>query len=204
VRQDVLVVESANIQRFPAFREKLLDGTFMRFTCVGCKASFVAETEMLYTDYEQRLFVGVFPRERRPQVKECEAILESTYEQVFVQEAPSFARVAIGGELHRRVVFGYEELREKVICFGAGLDDHIVEAVKIALTDAQPGIGRLSLQHFDGELLWFAAVVDNAVARLPVRRTVYDAMYEDVQQIQLLLQPLWGGSYVSADTCIAA
>jgi hypothetical protein len=31
--QDVLVVESANIQRFPQFREQLVDRTFMRFAC---------------------------------------------------------------------------------------------------------------------------------------------------------------------------
>jgi hypothetical protein len=175
----------------------------MRFKCVSCTESFVVETELLYTDYEQRLFAAVFPRERRANISECEMLIESTYQQVFLQEAPAFARVALGGELSRRVVFGYEELREKVVCFGADLDDHIIEAVKIALIDGRPGLGRLSLQQVDGDLLWFTSVEVSAPP-FPVRRTVYDAMNKDIQQIQLLLQPLWAGAYVSAETCLAA
>lgn len=203
VRQNIVVVESANIQRFPEFRNRVLNGTFMRFTCVSCQASFVVETDMLYTDYDQRLFIGVFPRTRRAHVPECEALLEATYLQVFITEAPAFARAAVGGELNRRIVFGYEELREKVVCFSAGLDDHIVEAVKIALIDSKQAIGPLSLQSCADDVLWFARVGTTDVP-FGVHRSLYDSMADDVLKIQQLLHPLWRGIHVSAEKCLAA
>lgn len=203
VRQNVLVVESANIQRFPEFRARVLNGTFMRFTCVDCKASFLVETDLLYTDYEQRLFIGVFPRDRRAHVKECEAILEETYQRVFVKEAPAFARVAVGGDLQRRIVFGYEELREKIVCFSAGLDDHIVEAVKVTLITAQQEQPPLSLQGCDEEHLWFTRVGSPAPP-FGVHRSLYQDLANDVQHVQQLLQPLWLGTHVSAEKCLAA
>jgi len=203
VRQNVLVVESANIQRFPNFKKQVLDGTFMRFTCVSCKASFIIEADMLYTDYDDKVFMGVFPRGRRANAAECESLLEATYQQVFVKETPAYARTAVGGDLERRVVFGYEELREKVVCFSARLDDHIVEAMKIALTDAKPDVGKLSLQLVDDDYLWFARV-GTSEAPFAVRKAMYEALHADTQKLQMVLQPLWGGSYVSAEKCLAA
>jgi hypothetical protein len=201
--QTILMVESANIQRFPEFRKQVIDGSFMRFTCTVCNGAFVIETDLLYTDVDQGLFVGVFPRDRRADVAECEALVERTYDQVFVQEPPAFAR-ALFANLQCRVVFGYEELREKVVCFAAGLDDHIIEAVKVALIDATPELGaRLSLQQADDNDLWFARVGVSAPP-FAVHRQVYDAMYNDRQQIQAMLQPLWRGPHVSADKCLSA
>lgn len=87
--------------------------------------------------------------------------------------------------------------------YAAGLDDHIVEAVKLALRDAQPELTRLSLQSCEGDYLWFARV-GKSEPPFGLHRSMYDHMAEDAQQIQLLLPPLWGGSYVSAEKCLAA
>jgi hypothetical protein len=114
----------------------------------------------------------------------------------------AFARAAVGGELNRRIVFGYEELREKVICFSAGLDDHIVEAVKIALIDSKQATGPLSLQSCEEDVLWFARV-GTADAPVGVHRSVYQSMADDVLHIQQLLPPLWCGIHVSAEKCLA-
>jgi hypothetical protein len=109
----------------------------------------------------------------------------------------------VGGDLERRVVFGYEELREKVVCFAARLDDHIIEAMKIALIDAKPDVGRLSLQLVDDDYLWFARV-GTSEPPFAVRKAMYDTMHADTQKLQMVLQPLWGGTYVSAEKCLAA
>jgi hypothetical protein len=202
VSQTILIVESANVQRFPAFKTQLLSGNFMRFTCVSCRASFVVECEMLYTDLDEHLFIGVFPHEQRGEAQACEEAIERAYGQVFISEAPEFARRAVG-ELRRRVVFGYEELREKVVCFAAGLDDHILEAVKVALRDSQPALGPLSLQAVAEDLLWFARVGTNE-APFAVPRAVYQEMLQDAARLESMLQPLWQGIYVSAERCLAA
>jgi ribosomal protein S27E len=220
-RQNVLAVASANVQRFPAFRQQLIDGTFMRFACAACQQPFVVEREMLYTDLEAHLFIGVFPAARRGEVAEFEALIESVYQETFVNEPPPAVRAALG-ELRRRVVFGYEELREKVMCFGAGLDDRVLEVLKLMLLRARGGqeeqeslegleglSGRrmhgLSLQHVtDDGALWLAPLPGAGAADPPllrVERTVYDQLAAEGERLPLLLGPLYAGLYVHIERC---
>ncbi|HWF85229.1 MAG TPA: CpXC domain-containing protein [Vicinamibacterales bacterium] len=196
--QEVLVVESANVQRFPEFRTRLLDRTLMRFTCTRCARPFVIEHEMLYTDLERRQFFGVFPRGAAAQFAQYEEWIEATYRQAFLEEGPNVVRQALN-HCVRRVVFGYEQLREKVVCFDAGLDDRILEAVKVALGDTEPALGaRLSLQSVAGGRLLLATESGAAVA---VDRDVYDGIAADADRIKTLLAPLWQGLFVSAERC---
>ena len=197
----MLVVESANVQRFPDFRERLLKRTLMRFTCASCTHPFVIEHEMLYTDLERRQFFGVFPRAAAAQFAQCEEWIEATYRQTFLEEGPEVVRQALDNCV-RRVVFGYEQLREKVVCFDAGLDDRILEAVKVALGDAAPALGgRLSLQSVDEDRLHFAAESGAVIA---VGRDVYDGISAEADKVKALLAPLWQGIFVSAERCNAS
>lgn len=196
--QDILVVESANVQRFPDFRVQLLARTFMRFSCAACSNRFVIEHEMLYTDLERRQFFGVFPRAEASRFSQCEELIEATYRQAFVDESPHVIRVSLDNCV-RRVVFGYEQLREKVVCFEAGLDDHIVEAIKLGIGDADPALGApLSLQSVEEERLVFATPTGALVA---VGRDVYDGVAAQADKTKSLLAPLWQGIFVSADRC---
>jgi hypothetical protein len=199
--QDVLVVESANVQRFPEFRTRLLDRTFMRFPCSGCAHFFVIEHDMLWTDLDRRQFFGVFPRESVARFAECEAIVEQSYRQAFLDESPEVVRRSLH-DCALRVVFGYEQLREKVVCFDAGLDDHILEAMKLALSDADPALGpRLSLQTVEADRLVLATESGTPVG---VGRDVYDGIAAGAERVRGLLAPLWQGAFVSAERCIAA
>jgi hypothetical protein len=195
--QEVLVVESANVQRFPDFRARLLDRTLMRFVCTSCARPFVIEHEMLYTDLERRQFFGVFPRGAAAQFAQYEEWIEATYRQAFLEEGPNVVRQALD-KCVRRVVFGYEQLREKVVCLDAGLDDRILEAVKVALGDADPALARLSLQSVEGARLLFATESGEAIA---VDRAVYEGIAADANRVKTLLAPLWQGLFVSAERC---
>jgi hypothetical protein len=196
--QDVLVVESANVQRFPDFRDRLLARTFMRFVCASCAVPFVIEHDMLYTDLERRQFFGVFPRAAVDRFAECEEWIETAYRQAFLDESPNVVRVALTNCV-RRVVFGYEQLREKIVCFEAGLDDRILEAVKLGIGDVDPALGMpLSLQSVDGDRLLLAAPGGTMIA---VGRDVYDGLAADADTMKSLLAPLWKGLFVSAERC---
>jgi hypothetical protein len=198
--QDVLVVESANVQRFPDFRTRLFQRTLMRFVCTSCARPFVVEHEMLYTDIERRQFFGVFPRAAAAQFAQYEQWIEATYRETFLEEGPTVVRQALDNCI-RRVVFGYEQLREKVVCFDAGLDDRILEAVKVALGDAAPAVGaRLSLQSVDDGRLLLAT---ESGALCAVDREVYDGIAADADRVKTLLAPLWQGPFVSAERCNA-
>jgi len=198
VEQEVLVVESANVQRFPEFRNRLLARTFMRFTCVGCNEPFVIEHEMLYTDLERRQFFGVFPRGEVARYSQCERWIETTYRQAFLAESPHVIRVSLDNCV-RRVVFGYEQLREKIVCFEAGLDDRLLEAVKVGILDADRSLSApLSLQSVEGERLVLATPAGTLVA---VGREVYDGVAAEADRVRTLLAPLWQGLFVSAERC---
>ncbi|HEX6839490.1 MAG TPA: CpXC domain-containing protein [Polyangia bacterium] len=199
--QEVLVVESANVQRFPDFRQRLLARTLMRFTCASCTHPFVIEHEMLYTDLERRQFFGVFPRAAAAEFAQCEQWIEATYRRAFLEEGPHIVRQALDNCV-RRVVFGYEQLREKVVCFDAGLDDRILEAVKVALGDADPALaGRLSLQAVEADRLQLAT---ESGALIAVGREVYDGILAEADKVKALLAPLWQGIFVSAERCNAS
>ena len=210
--QNVPAMASANVQRFPAVRQQLIDGTFMRFACTACQLPFVVEREMLYTDLEGHLFIGVFPTARRGNATEFETVIESVYQETFVKEPPAALR-AVLGELRRRIVFGYEELREKVMCFGAGLDDRLLEVLKVMLLRAQGSqegasgstTRRLSLQHVTADgALWLAILPDEGAVDEPllrVERTVYDQLAAEEERLSLVLGPLYAGLYVHIERC---
>lgn len=195
--QSLLVVESANVQRLPAFREQILARTFMRFTCLECSHLFIVERPVLYTDFDARLFVGVFPQPARNHSDHLAEIVEAAYQQSFEREPPVVVRAALG-HLQRRVVFGYEELREKVLCFGGGLDDRVLEALKLAILGQSPMLGPLVLQAADNNSLSFFNLSGSDVT---VDRRVYQELWADVERLKLLLPALWSNLYVSAERC---
>ncbi|HJU22718.1 MAG TPA: CpXC domain-containing protein [Casimicrobiaceae bacterium] len=193
--QAVLAVESANVRRFPEFRRRLLDGTFMRFDCTGCTERFIVERDLLWTDLDAGLLIAVFPQTERERALELSHIVEDVYDRAFVREPPAVVRASVP-ELRCRVVFGYEELREKIVCFDGGLDDRILEALKLAIMEAQPNIYRPSLQAVDEQALWFAGVGSNAQP-FAVDRRAYEAMRADEPALRILLPGLFAGAHVS-------
>ena len=56
------VFESLHVSRRPDVRERILDGTFHRFTCPSCGQTVVIERRLAYTDFARRQWFTVFPR----------------------------------------------------------------------------------------------------------------------------------------------
>lgn len=124
----VRLAESANAARHPPFRAQVLAGTFMRFVCEQCHEATVVERELLYTDLPRGQAIAVFPSERRGEGVAMEQGFEGMWGGL--AEEPGLAGKSLP---LRRIVFGYAELREKLICADAGLDDRVVEALKLVL-----------------------------------------------------------------------
>lgn len=136
--QDAVLPESANAARRPAYRDEVLAGTFMRVTCEGCGAPYVVERDLLFTHLDAGLFVLVFPSARRAEVKKLSALAREVFRRAVHYEAPPVIS-QLYAHLEPRLVFGYEELREKVLCNDAGLDDRYVELLKDILLAQIPG-----------------------------------------------------------------
>jgi hypothetical protein len=157
-----LLADSLNANRTAWVLPGILDGSLHRFTCPGCGCRFVVDKELLYTDFERRHFIGVFPLADQPRFLECGALVEETFAEALVERAPRVLQRQAGG-FTVRVVFSLAELREKLLCFHAGLDDRVLEMVKLAVMAEQwalmeGGLGGLVLEDLGHDALTFTTV----------------------------------------------
>ena len=177
-----LIADSLNANRTPWVLPGILDGSLHRFPCPGCGLRFVVDKELLYTDFARQHFIGVFPLADQPRFLECGALVEQTFAEALVERAPAALRKEAAG-FAVRVVFGLAELREKLLCFRAGLDDRVLEMVKLAVmaeqwTLMEGGLGGLVLEQLpEGALsfttVWRAGATAPDVQRVWIDRAAY-------------------------------
>jgi hypothetical protein len=132
------VAERVNAERTPWLVENLLDGRFQRFDCQLCGASGVVENELLYLDLARKHWVGMFPPPRRAQFAALGALVAQSLDEALATAPPALARTR--AEFAVRVVFGVAELREKVMAWHAGLDDAVLEILKLDLMAQQAAL----------------------------------------------------------------
>jgi hypothetical protein len=126
---EAVTIESANPVRHPPFQEKLLDRTLQRMTCPHCGAEHLHYERFMWTDLPGRLCVVVLHESERMEWPLLETDARRVLSGPLLEEGPLFVR-ELGATLAIRLVFGLEELREKVLCRIHELDDRIVEAMK--------------------------------------------------------------------------
>jgi hypothetical protein len=139
-----LTIESANPSRHPPFQEQLLDRTLLRMSCPHCEAEHLHYRRFMWTDLPGRLCVVVIDESERHDWPLLETEAQRALSVPLREEGPPFVR-AFGETIAIRLVFGLEELREKVLCRIHELDDRVVEAMKedlpygALLEAAEPG-----------------------------------------------------------------
>jgi CpXC protein len=146
-------IESANPVRHPPFQEELLARELLKMPCPHCGAEHLHYDRFMWSDLPGRLCAIVIHESERPgwPLLEIEALRELSVP--LREEGPPFVR-AFGETVAIRLVFGLEELREKVVCRIHDLDDRVVEAMKedlpygSVLDAAEPNV---SLTFNDGE-----------------------------------------------------
>ena len=123
---------SLHASRSPQVREALLARRFQRFYCPGCGGVVLAEPSLLYTDFPRRQWFATFPRRALPHRRDLERLVTEGFEHNMRLAAPPMVQ-AWADEMQVRVVFGLPHLREKLLLAEAGLDDRVVERLKLAL-----------------------------------------------------------------------
>jgi hypothetical protein len=131
-----------HISNLPEARAQIVDGSFQRFTCPACSHVFRVERTAVYTDFDRGHYLAIEP----PAEHAAEAAI-AAHEAVFDSSFTYGPAVSeeLGWQLTKRVVFGFDAAREKLLLWDAGVDDRAFEAAKIdALADAElipPGSG---------------------------------------------------------------
>lgn len=132
-RHVATLADCLNVQRTPAWRQRVLDRTFHQLP--AGEGGFQVEKSFVYLDLARGQAFLVHPPRERYRYAIASAQLDRLMQ---VLTAEMRARVR-----DLRVVFGSEELREKLVAADAGLDDRAVELMKAALMHDHPVLLRL-------------------------------------------------------------
>lgn len=169
--QDFTAWESLNVTLDPERRAELLNGSLTRFTCSQCGHSAEVAYPMLYHDMEKQLMLWLMPEGEGPEDPE--------------PPMPEMPGPAGSGYTYRRVG-SRNELVEKVFVFDAGLDDRVIECVKLILSTqippekAPPGTDLLFTRaEEDRQRLSFTLLAPDGPTGLSVPR---DPLYEGCQR----------------------
>jgi hypothetical protein len=166
--------------------------TFHRVECPACRGAFTAERSVIYTDMDRKHWVQVALPIERPRWPELEQVADEVFERAFIG-SPLAAALRDG--FKRRLVFGLEELREKLVIWRAALDDACVECLKIHVIAQEPVLSRATLvvdDVVDGALR--IAVDGGRVIEVPA--PLVEQFHDDVRLPERFPE-LFGGRFVS-------
>ncbi len=180
---EAVTIESANPVRHPPFQLQLIDRTLLRMTCPRCGAEHLHYERFMWTDLPGRLCVVVLRESERPEWPLLEPDARRVLSVPLLEEGPLFVR-ELGAALAIRLVFGLEELREKVLCRIHELDDRVVEAMKedlpygSILDAAAPGTSLTFTGEHASEVAWpvYEATAAREAALTPALPGIFDPL----------------------------
>ena len=122
------IATSVHITRVPEIRTAVLDRTLHRATC-RCGQQLAVDAAFTYVDIERGHWIQVEPASRRADWAAVEARTMRALTRGLDLTSPIISGLA--ETARRRLVFGLEELREKLIVWDAGIDDGLLECIKL-------------------------------------------------------------------------
>ena len=180
-RYVVEVATGLHVSRRPDLRQQILGGTLHRFFCPSCGMTTMVDGLLAYTDVPRRQWFTVAPSTGLPWREAWLAVARDSFEATMVKGAPELV-ASWGQEMTRRLIFGLAPLREKLIASDAGLDDRVVELLKIQLVrDLRDRFSAADYFHLvavtpAGELAFERTHPDGLIRRFPIPRAMYDAL----------------------------
>ena len=169
------LADSVHAATAPRLRDAILAGTFHTVGCQTCGQSFRIEKTVAYTDFKRRQWFLTFPPEQVVAYRDVDRAAAASFQATMVERCAPVVR-EWSTDMIRRTVFGLASLREKLLLFELGLDDRVVELIKLRQA-ATLGLGldaHVELAARTGDALLFdVAIGDSAPARLPVAARAY-------------------------------
>ncbi|MEP3388400.1 MAG: CpXC domain-containing protein [Reichenbachiella sp.] len=125
----VKYVHSLNIERVPKVRESIINREFQRYTCEACGQLHYFENKFLYCDPGRNTLYLVKNSGDQPSWQQESEELSLAPEK--------FAQIEIDTS-DLRIVYGLEELREKLIIQNYGFNDKDIETIKVLILHEHP------------------------------------------------------------------
>ncbi len=196
-------VGSVNADRRPDLRQAILDDKFQDTTCGACGESFRLQPEFNFFDAGRRQWIAAMQAPRVTQYLTIEDEVSELFASSYGGRAPAAARV-VGETLDVRLTFGWPALREKLILREHGLDDRIIELIKLDLLRNLPeapldlGTEMRLLRVADDVLpfLWIESATEAPVEEVVLPRAAYDTFAANLAPWEPVLAQLTDGPFV--------
>ncbi|MCB9727447.1 MAG: CpXC domain-containing protein [Deltaproteobacteria bacterium] len=132
--------ETINVTRMPWAREQILAGHFHTVECPHCDAVHHVDRGFLYTDFGRNHFVMVHANASLGDWPALEEVTGKVFSDVTHHAPPLVQQMAT--QFTVRAVFGLRDLEDKLRLWDAGLDDRVVELLKLELMVQTPALAR--------------------------------------------------------------
>lgn len=202
---------SVNADRRPDLRRAILDGTFQSMPCPSCGTQVRLPAHLTYIDVARDQWILVEDAARVTRWREVEAEADALYGKAFGREAPQVQR-SMGQDMTPRLVFGWAALREKLLADDAGLDDVVLELLKIGVLRNVPApplsdtteLRLVSADDAGMKLRWLDGATEKGIADLPLDRELYDELAGNLAPWAELRGELEAGLFVDMKRILAA
>lgn len=176
LEQEAKIWDSINVTLNPEVKQKILDGSFFQFRCSKCGYTAPLAYPCLYHDMEQGLLIWLLPgnANKGRNMDQINSIVSGMGIDFTSTEKP----------YSYRVVEDSNALREKVLISDEGLDDRMIEVMKVIyLAQIQNQTGGekdldLYLDGSKGKYQFLVFFPDGRTAAVPLNMDFYRDLYE--------------------------
>ena len=199
----IAAVGSVNADRRPDLRQSILDDSFQDHACEHCGAISRLQPEFNYLHAGDRLWIAALPARRFPFYLTHEDEALALFEQTYGAKAPSAAK-AVGDTLDVRLTFGWPAVREKLLLRGVGLEDVIIEMMKLDLlrklpsAPMAPGVELRVVTVTEGHLIfrWLRTDTEEVLEEFRTPRGWYSLIADDLELWQAVRNQIDNGPFV--------
>lgn len=175
--QDFETIESINFSLNPEMKEKLMSEEIFMFTCEECGERAVIAYPCLVNDIEKGyllwLLADYTPEQKEKLDQELKDIVKTESEKKFTNS------------YIKRIVSSINELKEKIVIIDEGLDDRVVEVLKmLCVNEVADQLTGLFVQEVrfnkDEDGQWFLMLIfkEGKPNAIPINRDMYDKVEE--------------------------
>jgi len=167
----------------PDWRDEIIERTLSQKACKNCGTSYRKQPKFSYFDRKHDQWIVAFPWEKRDEWRESEQQAQSLYDAYFHADTSMSARMR-EAPLNRRVTFGWEALREKIVVAERSLDDVRLELLKRELQQRPSRTNDDDVRLLDADeaelILGVIPPSEGIVERMTIPRGRYDAIGDDL------------------------
>ncbi|SEK34078.1 CpXC protein [Pseudobutyrivibrio ruminis] len=115
--------QSLNTVLNPEMKAKVMDGSIFKFTCPHCQEVTNIQWDFVYHQMDDCLMINLCTEDDvDEQIATIDHIRNDGFKELGVNPSEGYTN---------RIVTSQNDLREKIFIFDAGLDDHVIEMMKM-------------------------------------------------------------------------